>query len=155
MVLTQTFLKGNPPDENETEDLDRYVEEVLHRTFAGHPWSEGACLVVGTGGTVTTLGAMLLSLDVGEIGPEKIHGLTIKRESVQGLFARMRTLSVEERSRMKGLDRGRADVILAGSMVVTAILRFFRSPQMLVSFSDILEGILIEALGGSPGRTRD
>ena len=156
MVLMQAFLKGDPPSGKDTEALNRYVEEVLHRTFPGQPGEEeGDRLVVGTGGTVTTLGAMLLSLDVGDIGPEKIHGLTITRESLQGLFARMRTLTVEERSRMKGLDRGRADVILAGSMVVTAILHFFRSPRMLVSFSDILEGILIDSLAGSTVQGRD
>jgi len=148
MVLTQAFLKRDPPEERGIDGLNRHVEEVLRNTFPGQAGAKGDRLIIGTGGTVTTLAAMLGGVDVSEISPEKIHGSIIQRKSVEDLFARMRTLTVEERARIKGLDRGRADVILAGSLVVIGLFRFFRSHQVLVSFSDILEGVLIEHLGG-------
>jgi exopolyphosphatase/pppGpp-phosphohydrolase len=50
---------------------------------------------------------------------------------------------------LPGLDQGRADVILAGSLVVREILNFFHSSEMMVSLTDLLEGALLDMLGMS------
>jgi exopolyphosphatase/guanosine-5'-triphosphate,3'-diphosphate pyrophosphatase len=99
-------------------------------------------LVVGTGGTVTTLGAMSHSVSVEDITPEVINGLTLERSQIEALFDRLRNLTFEERAKLPGLDPGRAGVIVAGSLVVIRILHFFKSVQLTVSMSDLLEGIL-------------
>ncbi len=59
-----------------------------------------------------------------------------------GLFTR------PSRLKLPGLDKGRADVILAGCLTVIRILYFFKSLQLKVSLSDLLEGILIESSEG-------
>ncbi len=46
-----------------------------------------------------------------------------------------------------GIDRGRPDVIVAGSLVVKEILKFFHSSEMMVKLSDLLEGALLDILG--------
>jgi exopolyphosphatase/pppGpp-phosphohydrolase len=46
------------------------------------------------------------------------------------------------------LDKGRAGVILAGCLMVLRILSFFRSVQLTVSMSDLLEGLLFENFEG-------
>ena len=46
------------------------------------------------------------------------------------------------------MDRGRAEVILAGFLIVIKILQFFESVQLTVSLSDLLEGILIDRFEG-------
>ena len=56
--------------------------------------------------------------------------------------------SEDTRLRLPGLDKGRADVILAGCLTVIRILYFFKSLQLKVSMSDLLEGILVEKLEG-------
>ena len=56
--------------------------------------------------------------------------------------------TLEERLSLTGLDRGRADVILAGTLTVLCILNTFGATRMTVSLSDLLEGLLIEDAAG-------
>jgi exopolyphosphatase/pppGpp-phosphohydrolase len=59
----------------------------------------------------------------------------------------MKRLTVAKRAALPGLDQGRADVILAGSVVVMELLYFFHSSEMMVSLTDLLEGALLDTLG--------
>jgi exopolyphosphatase/guanosine-5'-triphosphate,3'-diphosphate pyrophosphatase len=142
MVLTQKYLKSDPPGEEEIDALEQDVDGVLTQAFSeGH--SQGNGLVVGTGGTVTTLGAILRHMDIEEISPERMNGLTLPREELEDLFERLKTMTFDERLRLKGLDPGRANVIPAGCAVVLRILRFFKAREMVVSLSDLLEGMVL------------
>jgi exopolyphosphatase/guanosine-5'-triphosphate,3'-diphosphate pyrophosphatase len=157
MVLTQKYLVSDPPGEQEMGALEQEVDNVLSRAFhEGH--MEGDGLVVGTGGTVTTLGAMLHGMDVEEISPQRMNGLKLEREQLEDLFQRLKAVTFEERLKLQGLDRGRADVIPAGCAVVLRILSFFKTREIVVSLSDLLEGLAIEdsdfsvqSLGKKPG----
>ena len=53
------------------------------------------------------------------------------------------------RALLPGLDQGRADVILAGALVVREILNFSYSSEMMVSLTDLSEGALLDMLGMS------
>ena len=142
MVLTQKHLKSDPPGEEEIDALEQDVDDVLTKAFSeGHLQGNG--LVVGTGGTVTTLGAMLRHMDIEEISPKRMNGLTLSREELEDLFKRLKTMTFDERLRLKGLDQGRANVIPAGCVVVLRILRFFKTREMVVSLSDLLEGMVL------------
>ena len=77
-----------------------------------------------------------------------MNGLILQRDQIEDLFESIKTLSVTERMRLHGLEQGRAGIILAGTIAVLRILYFFRSIQMTVSLSDILEGIIIAFLQG-------
>ncbi|MBN1832599.1 MAG: hypothetical protein JW896_10860 [Deltaproteobacteria bacterium] len=142
MILTQRYLVSDPPGEEEMDALEQDVDEVLNRAFPEGRLAEDG-LVVGTGGTVTTLGAMLHHMDIEEISPKRMNGLTLRREQLERLFERLKTMTFDERLSLQGLDRGRADVIPAGCAVVVRILRFFKAGDMVVSLSDLLEGIAL------------
>jgi exopolyphosphatase/guanosine-5'-triphosphate,3'-diphosphate pyrophosphatase len=85
------------------------------------------------------------------ISPERMNGLFLDVHQLEELLYRMKHLSVAERAALPGLDQGRADVILAGSLVVKEILFFFRSSEMMISLTDLLEGALLDVLGVSFG----
>jgi exopolyphosphatase/guanosine-5'-triphosphate,3'-diphosphate pyrophosphatase len=74
-----------------------------------------------------------------------MNGLTLRRERLEDLFEQLRAMTFDERLKLQGLDRGRADIIPAGCAVVLRILRFFKAREMVVSLSDLLEGIAIES----------
>ena len=143
MVLTQRYLVSDPPREEEMGALEQEVDDVLGRAFP-ESHAEGDGLVVGTGGTVTTLGAMLHHMNIEEISPKRMNGLKLRREQIEGLFERLKTMTFDERLKLQGLDRGRADVIPAGCAVVLRILQFIKAREMLVCLSDLLEGLAIE-----------
>ena len=147
-VLKQAYLKSDPPEKNEVDALSRHIDQFLAESRL-EPYGMGDDFsMVGTGGTVTTLGAMLHRVSVEDIMPDRITGLTLTMAQIETLFDRIRNLSLEERLKLPGLDPGRAGVIVAGSLVVIRILHFFKSVQLMVSMSDLLEGILITCFKG-------
>ena len=101
-------------------------------------------VVIGTGGSVTTLAAMFHRIPSDDLTPERVNGLTLTLPQVVARFEEMRNLNVEQRVRLPGLDPERADVIVAGALVVMRIMVFFGVPELIVSMSDLLEGLLIE-----------
>jgi exopolyphosphatase/guanosine-5'-triphosphate,3'-diphosphate pyrophosphatase len=141
-ILTQAYLKADPPEKNEIRVLSAYIDQILTESGMEEVGVGDVYLVVGTGGTVTTLGAMTHRVPVEDITPEVINGLTIERSQIEGLFYRLRNLTLEERAKLPGLDTGRAGVIVAGSLIVIRILHFFKSFQLTVSMSDLLEAVL-------------
>lgn len=146
MILTQRHFVSDPPEEKEIESLKKEARELLLKAF---PDEIRGTPLVGTGGTVTTLAAMVHGIEVKGIGPEKMNGLFLRGQQLEELLGQMRHLPVAERAALPGLDQGRADVILAGSVVVTEILKFFHSSEMMVSLTDLLEGALLDLLGVS------
>ena len=69
----------------------------------------------------------------------------MKNATYSDTFARNVTCP---RLKLPGLDKGRADVILAGCLIVIRILYFFKLLQLKVSLSDLLEGILVDSSEG-------
>ena len=150
MTLTRECLFSDPPTNDEIEALSEKVDGVLKGRLPGREATADA-LLVGTGGTVTTLGAMIHHIAIPDVRPEGMNGLTLEREAVEALFEVMKRMHNKERVLLDGLDRGRADVILAGTLVVLRIMHIFQFPVLTISMSDILEGILIAALGSTRG----
>ena len=148
MILTQRHFLSDPPKEKEIESLKKETKELLLKAF---PDEIRGTPLVGTGGTVTTLAAMVHGIEVQGISPERMNGLFLRVQQLEELLGRMKHLSVAERALLPGLDQGRADVILAGTVVVTEILNFFHSSEMMISLTDLLEGVLLDLLGVSLG----
>jgi len=147
-VLTERYLVSDPPLEEEVGRARARVKELLMQCAVGDFPRETFSLV-GTGGTVTTLAAIIYGVGADEIDPERMNGLVLEREPVEALFSRMGRMPLEERLKAPGLDLGRAEVILGGTLAVLEILKYFDAPETMVSLSDLLEGVLYERLGYS------
>ncbi|MFC1869539.1 hypothetical protein ACFL0H_15600 [Thermodesulfobacteriota bacterium] len=148
VLLTQRFLDSDPPRDDKIEALSGYTDDILEKALPRRKYDGKIAILAGSGGTVTTLAAMLKNIDIKGITPDKLNGLILERRQIEDLFDHMKSVSISERMRLPGLDRGRAGVILAGTMAVIRILYFFNCVRMTVSHSDILEGILISYLQG-------
>ncbi len=100
--------------------------------------------LVGTAGTVTTLAALDLGLEVYDAG--RVHGYRLTRAAVERELARLGALDVDARARVGCLEPGRADVIIPGIAICLATLTRFRRDALRVSDRGLREGILCELL---------
>jgi exopolyphosphatase/guanosine-5'-triphosphate,3'-diphosphate pyrophosphatase len=141
-VSTERYLKSDPPDDEQIGRLQSEVSATLRRAFV-HPKPDEK-LLVGTGGTVTSLAAMIHGISVDDISPQRMDGLALGMEGLEALFQKMRRMTTHEMVHLLGVDQGRADVIIAGGVIVISLMRFFKSMRLTVSVSDLLEGILID-----------
>jgi len=148
LVLKQAFLTSDPAKHRQVDALSRHIDKMLGG-LSLEPIHRGSSLwVAGTGGTVTTLAATLNRVYLEDIAPERINGLILTVKQLEGLFDEISRLPYEERLKMPGMDPDRADVIPAGCLAVLRILYFFKTRQLTVSMSDLLEGVLIHYAEG-------
>jgi exopolyphosphatase/guanosine-5'-triphosphate,3'-diphosphate pyrophosphatase len=57
-------------------------------------------------------------------------------------------MSEAERLNLKGLESGREDIVLAGTLMVMKIMDYFDKDEIISSYSDLLEGLLLHYMEG-------
>jgi exopolyphosphatase / guanosine-5'-triphosphate,3'-diphosphate pyrophosphatase len=95
--------------------------------------------VVGVAGTVTTLAMGVLGLTAYDRGAT--HGARLPVADVHTLCDRLLGSTAADRADLPWLHPGRADVIAAGALVLSRVLARTRVTELVVSESDILDGI--------------
>jgi exopolyphosphatase / guanosine-5'-triphosphate,3'-diphosphate pyrophosphatase len=147
-VLKEQYLKHDPPLESEIKELKQYVDGVFQNGLTTVSRKDKGFQLIGSGGTATSLIAMAMGLNEHDVTPERINGAHIDMDMIRSIYLSIRKLTFPERLRLKCIDEGRAEVILSGTIVVISIMEFFSSDSLTVSYSDILEGLLISYLKG-------
>jgi len=144
VILTEDYLITDPPKDGEIDQLIRHIEDTFERGLDSLKQIEkGRFSIVGTGGTTVTLAAMIHGITEDDFNETKINGLVITRKAVELLFEKMKRMTGTERLNLKGLEIGREDIILAGSLMVMKIMDYFEKDAIIVSYCDLLDGILI------------
>ncbi|MBN2420387.1 MAG: hypothetical protein JXL81_13440 [Deltaproteobacteria bacterium] len=147
-VLTGMFLKQDPPAEEEIHSIKKYIDNTLKEKIGAISDKHEDFLLIGSGGTVTSLAAIINNIDKEDVTPDIINGSVINSVKINGFYESLKPLSSHERVRIKNIDEGRAKVILAGTVAVMSITEFFKTKNLTVSYSDILEGLILSYLEG-------
>lgn len=141
--MTGKHIKSDPVSNQEhlavESDIKAITESVLKKLKTYQ-----ITRAIGIGGTATTLGAMKLEMEAYD--RFKIQNASVSLSEIHGMNEKLRRLSVEERKGLKGLQPKRADIILAGSMVIEHVLNSLDIDAMHISDFDNLEGCLMEKL---------
>jgi len=145
-VLTGRFFASDPPAAADVVGLESEIEGVLAGSALQIAGEKAVPVIAGTGGTVTALAALLEGLSTDEIVPERINGVRLELQRLNEWIDIWKNLSLEERIRVSGLDEGRAEVIVAGAMVVRGIIALYGG-GVTACMSDLLEGLIIESGG--------
>jgi exopolyphosphatase/pppGpp-phosphohydrolase len=98
-----------------------------------------AATVVGVAGTVTQLAAVVLGLTAYD--RSAVDQLVLPVDQVFATVERLLAMSVAERRALPSMHPGRADVIGAGVLILDRVLRRTGATSLVVSDSDILDGI--------------
>jgi exopolyphosphatase/guanosine-5'-triphosphate,3'-diphosphate pyrophosphatase len=138
--LFERHLASDPPAPAEIDALRRDVREHLGKVHeALDPGS--ARRVVGVAGTITTVTAIALGLEVYD--PGRIHHATIDARQIGQTAERLTAMTIAERAALPVMAKGREDVIAAGALVLDEICRTFGFQRMIASESDILDGVVL------------
>ena len=157
--MTDRFLMSDPVAENELRKLQRHIREQLKRAFSGKQLSVDS--LIGSGGTLTALGCMAMQMRKDNY--VSIHGSEVLHAEVVHLLAMLIHRDLKGRRTVPGLHQDRADIIVAGVVVIDELLRFFEANRVLINERGIREGLLIRAMkrlglaagSGTPPTWRD
>lgn len=136
--LTERWLAADPPQAKELERLAADLQVILE---AGGPLPSAATMV-GVGGTATTFVAIDLTLDAYD--HSRVHGATLTGDTLRDLIERCATMTNAERLAFPGLHPGRAEVIVAGGLILQAVMERFGLKKMAVSDRGLRWGVVLE-----------
>jgi exopolyphosphatase/guanosine-5'-triphosphate,3'-diphosphate pyrophosphatase len=94
------------------------------------------------GGANTNLAAVRHELAAYD--PEVIQGTVLDREEIDRQIELYRSRTADERTAIVGLQPARANVILAGALIVRTVLDKLQCDELRVSDRGLRHGVLVE-----------
>jgi exopolyphosphatase/guanosine-5'-triphosphate,3'-diphosphate pyrophosphatase len=140
--VTERFLKQNPAADDDLARAAEYIDDLLAGSGVDFA-SVGTW--IGVAGTATTLAGVYLELE--HYDRERVHGARIPLPAIAELLHRLAGLTVEEIRALPSMHPGRADVITGGALVESRIAARLNVETLIVSESDILDGVALQLIG--------
>lgn len=137
--MTEKFVKNDKVSMEERNQIAEFVNrdmDSIIEFLEAYPITQ----LIGIGGTITTYSAIVQNMKTYDMN--KIHNSTIKREQVSYLVDFMAGQTLEERKTVNGLQPKRADIIVAGGVILETILKKLHRDSITVSEYDNLEGLI-------------
>jgi exopolyphosphatase/guanosine-5'-triphosphate,3'-diphosphate pyrophosphatase len=139
--MTERFLEAGPPTPEAVAAATAYIDDLLDRSGVDfgsiRTW-------IGVAGTATTLAGVHLGLP--QYDRARVHGLLLTSDQVADWARRLQSMTVEQIRALPSMHPGRADVITGGTLIASRVGARTSAPGMVVSETDILDGIALELL---------
>ena len=142
--LTERLIRTDPPSEDELASVRKAVHAILDDVEGSVPVRTARTLAA-VAGTPTTIQAISLGLPFYD--PEAIHRSWLAVGEAERVLDELARMTTDERSGIPVMASGRADVIVAGAVILVEVMRRFGFERALVSETDILDGLALELLG--------
>jgi exopolyphosphatase/guanosine-5'-triphosphate,3'-diphosphate pyrophosphatase len=139
--LTEAFLRQDPLTSDEQRRAAMLIEQTVRAT-RDRLGSLDHTTLVGTAGTVTTLAAMMLKLT--RYDPARVHNFRLGLHAVREIEQHLMRQARAERKKMIGLEPGREDVIVAGTLILRTVMEILGFQECLVSDLGLREGIVLD-----------
>jgi exopolyphosphatase/guanosine-5'-triphosphate,3'-diphosphate pyrophosphatase len=145
--LTERFLADDPPTAEQRDALVAAVDEELDTLPVHGVDLSTARTAVAVSGTGLTVAAAVL--DLPELDRDLVDRRVVAVADVHEAAQRLAGQSVAERRELPYMHPGRADVIGAGALILGRVLARVPADELVVSVSDILDGITWSAASSS------
>jgi exopolyphosphatase/guanosine-5'-triphosphate,3'-diphosphate pyrophosphatase len=154
VTLTERFGAETAPGESPAEFYERMVVEVqdhlapfaqaigAHRLIA-----RGQVQLLGTSGTVTTLSG--IQMDLPRYDRSVVDGSFLEFGDVERISRRLSEQSCKERAMNPCIGTERADLVVSGCAVLSAICRQWPIGRLRVADRGVREGILMTLMTGT------
>lgn len=147
--LTEQFITTEPVSDNEYRQLKAHIRAELARIV----WEIkkfGYDFVIGTSGTILNLIYAVAEAKADKQGTDSSafspFSQTVSTEQLKKLSRRLHRMNMPERSLVPGLDKGRADIIVAGGLLLETILVELDAEQVTSCDWSLREGVILNYL---------
>ncbi|MGB5288378.1 MAG: hypothetical protein WBN42_07780, partial [Ignavibacteriaceae bacterium] len=138
---TEQFLKHSPPLKSGIESLNTEVKNLL-KDLNEHKIPN---TILAIAGTATTLACMKLGLK--EFDEDKVEKSTLNCDEIEILIDELNQLTANEILDKYGpVMKGREDIILAGAIILSEIMNFFKIDKLNISSRGIRYGAVVKNL---------
>jgi exopolyphosphatase / guanosine-5'-triphosphate,3'-diphosphate pyrophosphatase len=125
----------------ELQEISEYIAKTIREQVSFLDKARAATLV-GSGGTMTNLGAVDNAHSWGDASKVHLYPLPISR--LRAVIAELAALDEQQRKKVPGLSPDRAGIIVSGGLIGLAIVEAVAASQLMVSLHNLRDGIIIE-----------
>jgi len=140
--LVEAHLHSDPPSLGDYEALKTAADEYLAAVEAHWPDHRAPRHLVGTAGTVTTLAAT--ALDLFPYDAAKVDNYRMSRADFIALRDCLLIMTNEQRQKIRTIEPGRADLIIAGLAIVDAVMQYWHYDELITVDAGLLEGLWLQ-----------
>ncbi len=152
MYYADKYMKHDPLHQTDITSMNRNIVEAVENVKLVKKEFSGASVLVGTGGTVTTLSAIAQGLEY--FNRDKIHNYHLSLDKVGGISSDISYVSsVERAGKYPILEPSRLDIIVPGTLILKTIMVTFGFKEVIVSDNGLRKGLFIDLYRRLPERS--
>lgn len=137
--MTERFM-GNFGELISDNNIKRIETEVTRMIKENNISLLNKRSAIGVGGTITTLAA--IDLKMTNYNSDLIHGYQLTSLRVIEILDMLKDKGLEDRKNITGLEPDRADIIIAGTVILKVIMELLALTSITVSERGILYGVI-------------
>jgi exopolyphosphatase/guanosine-5'-triphosphate,3'-diphosphate pyrophosphatase len=140
--LTERFVQSDPLSGRDERKLSKHILSEINR-HCDQITAIGFDRVIGTSGTILSLGAVAATAARGTT-PTELRNLRVSAKQVRKLRKEIVALTPEQRLTVPGLDPRRADLVVAGAVLLDTILRRLGAEELTLCDLALREGLVLD-----------
>lgn len=146
--LTERFVRSDPLSRRDERRIARYVKEEAG-AFIAKARERGFTRVIGTSGTILSLGA-LGAMDTTGTAPSDLRNLRVSTKAIRRVRKQLVSLDLEDRLQVPGLDPRRADLAVAGAVLLDTLLSELAAEEITLCDLALREGLILDYIRRNP-----
>jgi exopolyphosphatase/guanosine-5'-triphosphate,3'-diphosphate pyrophosphatase len=146
--LTEQFFFSYPPTKVMFREINEYIETTLHQNYHLESKISNGIAIAGT---PTTLACMKFGLS--DFDEDKINGCVLTAFELKMFISELSLLTPKEiLSKYGTVVKGREDVLLTGTLILSKLLHFLELDSVTVSSHGLRHGAVIDFLFKTSGK---
>src|SRR5215510_796974 len=140
--LTERFMRTDPLEHRDERKLVRHIDEEIGKHL-DQIKRAGFDRVVGTSGTILSLGAVVAAAE-GLPPDTPLRNRRITAKQIRRARKELTSLDLDERLRVPGLEPRRADLAVAGAVLLDELVRRLGAPDITLCDLSLREGLVLD-----------
>ena len=140
--LTERFVRTDPISSGDERRLVKHISKEIGAhldSIAARRFDR----VIGTSGTILSIGALALS-EEGLLDTDALRNRRVSAKAVHRLRKRLTSMDLDARLHIGGLDPRRADIIVAGTVLLDSALKRLGAEDITLCDLALREGLVLD-----------
>ena len=139
--LTERFVQSDPLEPRDERRLVRHIDNQIGK-YLQQISQTGFDRVIGTSGTILSLGAVAAAAEGASGG--SLRNRRFPAKAIRHIRKEAAALDLEKRLRIPGLEPRRADLVVAGAILLDELLRRLGATEITLCDLSLREGMILD-----------
>lgn len=139
--LTERVLHSDPPSPDELAEAGTIAREAIRDAVCGREASR----IAQVGGSGVNVARVFKQVPPNMT--HEVHGAILMPDDVRRILEHLSGLTVEQKKQVIGIEPDRADIILAGAIILDSVISTLKASEIVVSTKGLRHGVLYQMLG--------